>query len=148
MKLNWGNALVIFFVFYVGLLGFILYKSTTVDSTLVMENYYEHDIAYQARYDQITNRKLLKDDLKIKLDATQKEVVLDFGSSSEAQSGKLKFYSPVNKRRDKEIDFQMESSQMKSFDIKDFIPGRYKVQVEWKDNKRSYFKEESIFIGA
>jgi len=145
MKLNWGNALLLFFILYIGLLVRIVIKSFQVDHSLVVNNYYEHDIRYQDKLDKISNRSLLTQDLRIKLNPTSNTLSLDFGSLPATQEAIVELY----RASDQAADFTRVVRDFKAqtlIQLGDLQPGRWKVKVEWKDLKRTYYKEKNIYI--
>lgn len=143
MKLHWGNMLLLFFILYVSFLGFVLFKSTQQDRTLVMENYYEHDIDYQQHYEAVVNGKKFSNNLTIDLDEPSNTVKLDFGKEMDVLTGSVKIYAPSNKNLDQVSPFTGKQSVFK-VPFKEIAPGKYKIQVQWRDDQRSYFREVSI----
>lgn len=145
MKLNWGNALLLFFIFYVGTLAFVLYKSTTVDHSLVVDNYYEHDINYQQRYDKISNRKLLKHDLNIQYNQKSGEINFNFGPDANVIKADVEMYRASDKLADYSTSLDIFDADIYRIPVSDLQPGKWKVKVEWSDNERTYYKEKDIY---
>lgn len=146
LKLNWGQSLLLFFICYIGVMGFVLYRSTQVDHSLVMEEYYKHDLAYQDRYDQIKNREKLDQDLQIDYDQQTKVLNLDFGPSKTAIQGEVVMYSPSDQLKDKKWTLSVPNSGKKQINFDDLAPGKYTVQVEWQDGNQSYYKEINLVL--
>jgi len=119
----------------------------TVDHSLVVENYYDHDIAYQTKYDAITNRNLLDHDLVIDYLDSEKMVNLDFGTTNDKIQGSVTFYRPSNSRYDKEYGFELHEEKGLSVSTKELKYGRWIMKVNWNDEKREYYKEEEIYVG-
>lgn len=145
MKLHWGYSILIFFICYVSFLVFTVFKSRTIDNGLVMENYYDHDIAYQKRYEAVMNRSLLKKDLSIAQSVSDKAVTLDFGNDATAINGSFTFYRPNNKRSDRKGELEVENGKQ-SISTASLTPGRWIIKVAWADAERDYYKEEEIYI--
>ena len=146
MKVNWGYAILIFFIFYISLLVLAVFKSLTVDHSLVAENYYQHDITYQKKYDAITNRKLLRSDLDISYNSPNKELLLSFGSENVDVEGTIVFYRASSKRDDFTEEFVLQNNNKYVLETDRLRTGRWTVKVEWKDQSRTYYKEEDIYI--
>ena len=146
MKISWGHALVIFFVLYISMLvGFVI-KSTTVDHSLVVENYYDHDIAYQAKLDKITNRNLLDTDLRIQYMAAENNLALDFGPRSSVKKVEVQMYRASNKDLDFTKALAISDEKVYDLSLPEMLPGLWKVRVNWDDKDRSYFKEQDLYI--
>ena len=146
MKLNWGNALLIFFILYIGTLAYVVVKSKTIDHSLVVENYYDHDIKYQEKYDKLNNRNLLKQDLGISYKVEKNSILFDFGEGSSVQQANLEMYRASNKAFDFSQDLKLNENNTSNFELPKMKTGKWKVKVEWKDSSRSYYKEKDIYI--
>jgi hypothetical protein len=146
MKLNWGNALLIFFILYIGTLAVVVVKSTRIDHSLVVENYYDHDIKYQEKYDKLKNRNLLEQDLGISYEAAQNSIVFNFGTASEVKQADVEMYRASNKGVDFSHELKLDENNTSTFLLPKMITGKWKVKVEWKDSSRSYYKEKDIYI--
>ncbi|GLR17187.1 FixH family protein [Portibacter lacus] len=145
MKINWGTGLLIFFILYIGNLVRVVVKSTTIDHSLVEENYYEHDIHFQEKLDKIKNRKLLAQDLNITYNQTEKKLKLDFGEQSDFKNAQVHLYRASDKSSD--FNYSIDNTaDAADIDLETLIPGKWQVKVEWADNARSYFKEQDIYI--
>ena len=55
MKWNWGTGIAITLVLFIGLMSFMVFKSTQQRFDLVSENYYEEELNYQEVIDQKRN---------------------------------------------------------------------------------------------
>ena len=146
MKINWGYAILIFFICYISLLIFTVMKSLTIDHSLVADDYYQHDITYQKKYDAISNRKFLKSDLDIRYNTGEKELNLDFGKEDVSVTGKVVFYRASSKRDDFGDEFRLINDRLYKLKTNQLRPGKWKVKVEWRDEEREYYKEEEIYI--
>jgi hypothetical protein len=145
MKINWGTALVIFFILYIGNLARVVIKSRTIDHTLVVDNYYDHDIKYQEKVDKINNRNLLAEDLNIDYKQQEKVLRLNFGEESAVTKASLQMYRASDKNADfvKSIETGVTETNI---NLPDLSVGKWKVKVEWSDKDRSYLKEKDIYI--
>ena len=146
MKISWGHALIIFFVLYISMLVGFVVKSTTVDHSLVVENYYDHDISYQAKLDKIANRHLLDSDLRIQYMVADNNLALDFGSLSTVKKVEVQMYRASNKDLDFSKPLAITDQKVYDVSLPEMLPGLWKVRVNWDDKDRSYFKEQDLYI--
>ena len=105
------------------------------------DDYYEQEIAYQGRIDQLTNAK--DDNQKVKVSNSDGMVQLSFASP--AQDVKIHFFRPS----DDTMDFKVEEASVDSelnVPIDKFSNGKYLVKVEWKNNGKTYFQEDNLLI--
>ena len=146
MRINWGQGILIFFICYISLLVFTVIKSRTIDHSLVADNYYQYDINYQKKFDAVTNRKYLKEDLQIYKDRDSKTLVLDFGKEKVNVSGQLTFYRANDQSKDLVNDFTLNDENSYTYSLGDLQNGRWKVKVEWSDKDRNYYKDQNIYL--
>ncbi len=147
-KLNWGHGIIIFFICYVGYLAGAIITSLSIDHSLVVEDYYAHDIAYQKLYfDASENRNSLKMDLAVIVDDVREEVLFNFGKRLNGINGELLFYRPSDKDLDVRSEFMLSPEQSNySFSIKAFKKGKWIIKIRWDDGIRDYYKEEVLII--
>jgi nitrogen fixation protein FixH len=147
MKFNWGTGLVIFFIIFISSLGFILYKSGQYDHSLVMDNYYEEDINYQAHYDKVKNTA----ELPVKSEAAyltdKNEILITFpGDSTAIATGKMILYNPVSNKTDKSYTFTTDKSLQYRISTDGIKSGRWKLKIDWTQKNISYYQEHELLI--
>ncbi len=146
MKLHWGNALFLFFVGYIGLLGFTLYQSTQVNHSLVSQDYYAQDLAYQEQYDKVVNYKSQKDRVTFNYNKDTRELILSGNQIAQHAKGQLTCYHPVSAVEDVKFDFDLKSSELIPLSLEHLPRGRWVVQIDYAQGEESYYHEEEIFI--
>ena len=146
MKFNWGTGIFLFYTIFAGTLFFAVYKSTQYDHSLVVENYYEEDINYQNRYDQIQNSRSLEAGLVIKLNNSENVIALDFPKDKTGISGEILLYRANNKKLDQHIPIQLNAENKMLIPTQNIVSGRWKLEVEWETGGKSYFDKRTLFI--
>jgi nitrogen fixation protein FixH len=149
-KFSWGHGLIVFFTCYVGFLIFVVFKSTTIDHSLVVENYYQHDIDYQKMYyDASMNTNDELSNVEVSLNEDETEVSLRFSEKLKTIIGNVKFYRPSNKGSDfiKTYELAGEKNEI-VIPIRDIIKGKWILKIRWTDGVRDYYKEESLLLKA
>lgn len=146
-EFNWGTGIFAFYTVFVLTLIFVVYKSTQYDHSLVVEDYYAKDLAYQGRYDQMKNSAQLAEKLHIFYLAQSDQVQIRFpdGLGSEFD-GEVLFYRADNKSKDALLPIQTDQEKDMLVDVTDFETGRWKVQVEWSAANKEYYDEKVLFI--
>ena len=146
MKINWGSGIAIFYVVFASVLLFSVYKSTTYDNSLVEENYYAKDIAYQEHYNKLVNAKSLKQDLKV-IELPQKQsVAFYFPKELGKPSGKIHFFCPSHSNLDFELEVDTDGEATQYIPIEDLKKGLWKVKVDWQADGKAFYKEEALVI--
>lgn len=147
MKFNWATGLTIFFILFVGTLIFIVYQSTKVHDSLVVENYYEEDINYQSHYDKKQNTSDLAVKVKVEYIIASKEVVIIFPIDSiSTTSGQVLLYNPYSEYSDVKYDFNLGKEAVYKLKVDKIKPGRWKLKIDWKRGEKTYYQEEEIII--
>jgi len=146
MKLHWGNALFLFFVAYIGALGFILYQSTQVDHSLVADDYYAQDLAYQKQYEKLTNYARSEAPLSLDYEADKKQIFLVSPPEGKEKVGIITFYHPSRSDEDIEQRFSVKGGDRFSFSVEHLPSGRWIAQVDYSDAMRAYYFEKEIFV--
>lgn len=145
---HWGYGLIVFFICYISYLVITVIMSTRVDHSLVVDEYYKHDLAYQDMYlNSVANRSVLETDLQVQFDNQRKSLVFDFGSSATDRVGEILLYRPANQGADVLIPFEIGSIEDKyELDTTQLLHGNWTVKVRWTDGTLEYYKEQRINI--
>lgn len=138
---NWGHGIALFYVVFAAVMGTALYASFGVDSSLVDDNYYQKDIAYQSQYEKSVNTLSTE---KLIIDQKREEQRIDIAFEGvERLSGTAFFYRPSDKKMDFTVQLDSGTSQI---DTKQMASGKWVLKLEVKADGKSYYKEQMLFI--
>ena len=146
MKINWGTGIVIAFAVFI---TFILYFVLKVQSDakynneLVVEEYYKHDALFGDEMVRVQNAQDLAQKPTITSNITGISIVFPDVFSPEKIKGKVSFYRSSNKKLDFEVPI---SSASLLVPIKDLVPGRWEINMEWQYEGKQYLTKETIYI--
>ncbi|MBK9580449.1 MAG: FixH family protein [Saprospiraceae bacterium] len=147
MKFNWATGLTLFFILFIGTLVFVVYQSTQVHDSLVVENYYEEDINYQKHYDKRQNTADLSVKVLVDYNKSDQEILFTFPVDSlSSASGKILLYNPYSEKSDVNYDIKTDANGSFKIPIKDVKSGRWKLKIDWITGSKSYYQEEEIII--
>ncbi len=147
MKFNWATGLTLFFILFIGTLVFVVYQSTQVHDSLVVENYYEEDINYQKHYDKRQNTADLNVKVLVDYNKSNQEILFTFPVDSlSSASGKILLYNPYSEKSDVNYDIKTDANGSFKIPIKDVKSGRWKLKIDWITGSKSYYQEEEIII--
>lgn len=139
--MNWGKGIALVYItFVVGMLG-LVYLAVSQDFDLVSEDYYEQEIAYQGRIDQMTNAK--DDGQKVIVSEADGAVRLAF--NSKAADVKVYFFRPSDESKDFKVEEAVVDTEL-SVSSDQLTTGKYLVKVEWKSNGKTYFQEQDFIV--
>ena len=139
-KFHWGHGITIFYILFVGIVILVLFKSMTIDHSLVVDDYYAKDLAYQEEYNKQKN-SLGKDAIFIKTDETKNEVAVEFSSAK--ITGEIQFYRPSEKSKDFLIRIEGKRTVV---DTKMLLKGKWIIKANWKMEGIEYAHNEDIYI--
>lgn len=125
----------------------VLVNSFRQDHQLVVENYYQEDLAYQKKYDRLLNTQNLKTLPLIKFDQKSKTAVILFGDEDLGKSGTILFYCPTDNKKDKTISFEMAVNDVElNFPALNLAKGKWLVKLNWTQNKTDYYYEDQLLV--
>lgn len=148
MKINWGTGIAIFYSIFVLVLVYYVIKSTTFDNSLVSEQYYADDLAYQQHYDKLVNAQQLTEDLKIWNKMQKAEVELIFPAEVGPVSGLIHFFCPSDSGSDFKLPVRPDAERIQRIPTTGLRPGLWKVKVDWQADGKTFYKEQSITLQA
>lgn len=146
MKVNWGTAIVIAFVGFIGFIMYFVISMSTdkkYDHDLVTEDYYQEELKYQSDIDKEASAKSLTKN--ITHERTEDGIVLKFPENLKTQNidGKVFLYRPSNKQLDFEIPISLSNHNLLIPD-KRLLDGRWNIKVYWTHNKKDYLYKADI----
>ena len=145
MKLNWGTGIAIFYISFMAIMLFMVYRSTFENRDLVMEDYYQKDLEYQSHLDRISNAKKLPVDLKITKEAEQ-YIRFSFPKDLKTIKGTVLFYRPSDKKQDVSLGIKVNQENDFVFPISKLQKGGWRVKVDWEGDDVPFYKEVNLTI--
>ena len=145
-QFHWGHAVLIFFVFYISYLVWTVIASRQVNHSLVLDDYYALDLAYQDHYYAAENS--LNSDLQpsIEYDEDLQQLVVDF-KEVKIVEGTLQLYRPSDAALDKYFNLDnADSYNQFVFDISRLDHGKWIAKTQWVQGESKYYKEDVILI--
>ena len=147
LTFNWGHGIFLFYVIFASVLFYAVYRSTQHDNSLVVENYYEHDLAYQGQYERLENTANLSEPLLMRWTNDTKQFQMMFPAEIKTLvSGEVQFYRPDNKSLDWSIPLVVNEQNEMSIDLSKTPMGRWTVKVYWEAAGTTYFAERVLDI--
>jgi hypothetical protein len=132
-------------LFAAGMFGFVI-VSLFHRVDLVAPDYYEQEIRYQARLDQMNRARSLGGQIRVNYDATGQQIELRLPVDHAGASGRIHLYRPAAARLDRELPLHLDSAGIQRLDAVDLPAGPWWVRLEWKVEDREYCQESRIVI--
>ncbi|MFQ5445655.1 MAG: FixH family protein [Saprospiraceae bacterium] len=144
MKLSWGSGIAIFYtLFVVSMVVMVLY-SKTLDNSLVVNNYYEHDLKYQDHLDKLTNAKALVTDLVIRQRSGGEAVQFLFPKNFTKVEGRVQFYRADDRAKDFFVKIAPDATGQMEIPTQNLTPGRWTLKVNWSGDGKAFYKEKTL----
>lgn len=146
MKFHWGHGIAVFFSIFVIFMLTLLYLSRQENIDLVTEDYYAEELKYGDRMEKIINSQKAGLELQTELLGDQLILSLPEKVDPSALEGTVIFYRPSDAAMDLKHTLILDEANRMAVPLKDFHPGLYKVQLEFKINDTAYFIEKNLNI--
>lgn len=141
MKFNWGHGIALVnIIFAIGLLVALI-ASFGVDRSLVRDDYYALDLAYQERMNKIKTSKE-KQLFHLEKSETEQSLILTF-KSKEVPQGSIYFYRPSNESQDFIIDIK---NHKMIIPLSKLDKGKWTVKVDWTADGDGFYEEEILYL--
>lgn len=144
-RFHWGWAIGVFYSAFVIVMVIIVIKSFTVDNSLVVDDYYSYDIAYQEHADKLANTRALEQDLVFDHDRSAKVFTIKYPEQFNNFSGTILFYKPDNKKLDFKVPVKPDTNRMQSVDMSKIVTGYWRIKINWNGDETGFYKEHSLF---
>jgi nitrogen fixation protein FixH len=144
--MSWGVKITLLYSGFVLLIVIMVSMSMSQKVDLVSKDYYEQELQFQDKINQMDRTKALSEQLSLQVQ--NDELVLDFPDQFKGQqtSGKVFFFRPSDAVLDKNIKIQADTLNTKGISIKSLKKGLYKMQVNWEVENIQYYNEGFIQI--
>ncbi|MEM9327548.1 MAG: FixH family protein [Bacteroidota bacterium] len=138
--MNWGHGLTVSFILFAGFMTWLVIGSFKQNIDLVTDEYYQAELQYQDRMDEIQNNTAAT---QIRVVQSTERIQLEFPIIPE--EGAIHLYRPSDSRLDQH--FQMEDGEdAKIIDLDGLIKGYYILKMTWTAGGERYYQEKGVFI--
>lgn len=146
LKFNWGYGIMGLYILFALAILFLVYKCTQHPVDLVSADYYDKEIKFQQQYDKEQNAAALSVPLQLNVNAENKTVELNFPTvtNSSVLKGSIYFMRPDNSSDDKTIPLSTNETLQQLIDYSTWKKGLYRVEVNWNDGMKDYYKQSFI----
>jgi len=146
MKFNWGTGiLIVIITFILGVIAFFIFINN-LDINLVEDNYYEKELAYQEKIDQMNNTALLNGEIDIFQEGKTLFIQFPELDSLAEPKGNVLFYRPSDPDKDITVPLQLNEEHLQAIDISKIIAGKWILKLDWEMGGQAYYYEEGIVI--
>lgn len=144
----WPISIIATFVIFIsGTIGLVI-LSARDRNDLVSSDYYEQEIRYQARMDQIQRTEPFTTQIHAAYDPAQKRITLSLPSQHAAAgaSGKIHLYRPDHSGADQSFPIDTNPDGIQDIPAADLQPGLWKVQLHWTASAQEYYADRQVVV--
>ena len=146
MKISWGTGIFLFYSFFAVSLFYQVFKSTQYDHSLVVEDYYAKDLAYQSTYEKLQNSLQLSTPLEFTYFEDLQLIELAFPKDLPNISGTILFYRASDRKEDLTIPFDVGMDNCLNIFVRTLKPGMWKIEVAWTSRSVHYLDRSIVQI--
>lgn len=142
--MNWGKWIMVAFVFFaifIGTLSFVCFRQ---DVSLVSATYYDEDLNYQERYDQLSNAENLA--VKPLITVENNEMNLRYKNFGKIQEGTITIMRPADSSLDHSFTIHAQYDSIQRYSLPDAQRGLYKIRMQWSEGDKKYQLDKTIVI--
>jgi nitrogen fixation protein FixH len=143
--MNFGHKIIIAFILFISLIGFLAYRSIQEKIDLVAENYYEQEINFQNKIDEAINFKAISDNVIINENSENLSITFINELKNKTIKGELEFYNPSDKSKDLRFPFEYNGNKV-IVNKKLLAKGRYQMKLEFSFDGEHFFTEKNIMV--
>ncbi len=136
-------------LFVVGIIVMVVVASS--DRTeLVAKDYYEQEIRYQARVDQLRRTEPLADQIGVNFDGRTRQVRIQLPREHAAigATGRVQFYRPAQSTDDHSHAIVVDGEGRQALSGAELATGLWKVRLGWKSGGLEYFADRELVVLA
>ena len=145
-KWHWGIGIAVVYM------GFVLIRIITIiiseqnDVDLIAKNYYEREIKYEERIQEIRNTKSLSEPLSVKTEKRTVTITFPKQFQNDLLRGNITFFRPSNKGMDTIISLKPDSNSVQRMQLHSLIRGYWKIQISWEYETKKYYEEYPLIL--
>lgn len=144
--MNWGTKIVIVFTLFVAGIVAMVIKSSRQNTDLVVPDYYEQELKYQDRLDEINRTGALSAKVECRVDSLSLHISLPPEMATQQVVAEAWLYCIADKKRDIKKQLQTGNGRLQ-LPITAFNKGMHEVKLSWKTGDgQSYYYQQKLFI--
>jgi hypothetical protein len=144
----WPYGIVAAFVVFVGGVTALIVTATRDTNELVTRDYYEQELRYQTRLDQLSRTRFWSNRITTAYDSGGRRVKITVPHEHVAAgaTGQLHLYRPSSAAADHSLALLPDREGNQWVDASALSPGLWKVRLEWKVGADDFFADRSVVI--
>ena len=143
--MSWGYRLLLIFLAFAGMIGYLVYRSFGTNFELVEKEYYKSELKYQNVIDGENNAAMLSSPPELHQNGKQLTLQLPAEMQHQTLSGVVLFYCAYEAKNDRAFPLLADKGAQQTFEPT-VLPGNYTVKISWIANGKSYYAEKKLIV--
>jgi nitrogen fixation protein FixH len=141
MKFHWGTGLVIAMLLFMTYILYFVYRSFQHDVNLVSTDYYEQEIAHESHIEKQKNEMALAEKILVQVNEDVVKIIVPEAYAQRVNNAEVHFFRPSSDKYDVKMKLPQQDSGIFEITKTHFIPGRYRLKLQWQMEEKAYYKE-------
>jgi hypothetical protein len=145
---SWPLGIVAAFVIFIGGTLALIVVAVANRTDLVAADYYEQEIRYQGRIDELERTRAWEPEISVALDARTREiqVTLPAVHAARGATGRLELYRPSQAGQDRWVPLALDTRGRQAITAEGLQPGLWKVRLRWKAGDEAFYAERPLVV--
>ncbi len=143
--MNWGTKILFVYIAFIVGIVFMVFKSSTQKTDLVTTDYYEKELKYQDKIDEMKRVSDLSAPVTYELKVNTLIIEFPKDFTGKQLTGEAVLYCPSDENKDIKKTFSVLDEKLQ-VEIPASNSGLYQLQLSWKVEGVTYYFEKKIFI--
>ena len=146
----WPYGIIAAFVVFVGGIVTLVVAATRGSNELVTRDYYEQELRYQSRVDQLARTRFWSNRITAAFDSAGRRVKVTVPREHAAAGakGQVQLYRPSAENADHTLALTPDAEGSQTIDAATLTAGLWKVRLEWKVGADEFYADRSVVIAA
>lgn len=145
--MNFGHKIgIVYTLFVIFMITLVTLCVKQKDISLVSNDYYKQEIAYQAEIEKQRNAEQLTTPVEISYAGEKQQVSISFPAEQKGAVGKVKFYRPSDAKKDFTVDLALQQNTVQNIEVNKLVKGLWVVKIEWEKAGKVYQTEEKLVL--
>ena len=143
--MNWGKSIILVYVLFAGMIIYLAVSASRTGVDLVQKDYYQQELVYSDRMEEISNNNTLGDQAA-RIEATTGNLVIHYPQQMASATGEVLFFRPSDKSLDFKKEVAIGTDNRQVIPTNGILPGLWTIKLRWSTGDKTYYKEENVVI--
>ncbi|MBL9139349.1 MAG: FixH family protein [Verrucomicrobiales bacterium] len=146
----WPYGIIAAFAVFISGIAAMIVAASADRVDLVAKDYYEQEIRYQARVDQLQRTEPFADQIGVAFDGVTRQVRIQLPRehASAGATGRIEFYRPAQATDDHSHGIVVDGEGRQALSGAELAAGLWKVRLGWSVGGLEYFADRELVVSA